>query len=306
MKIFIAHLGVETNACTAFKAGLGGILEHGIRHCDASRLESRVASAFRRFERNLTQDKDYEMVETVCAFAQPTRHTARAVHLALRDEILADLRAALPVEAVHLILGGVMVADGSHGWEGDLLIRIREMVGPDVPIGAELTLRCHFTDEMRLSADAVVCFGTFPHVDADARAHALHRILFDATARRVRPTTAVFDCRMVGRWAATGEPMAGFVRRMQSFEGRGGVLSVSLGHGVPRGDVAEAGARLWVVTNDDPLLAQTLAEQLGREFWGLRNQMSAPMPSVETLEAACDEHLLLTSIRSQVVIRQSV
>jgi microcystin degradation protein MlrC len=72
---------------------------------------------------------------------------------------------------------------------------------------------------------------------------------------------------------------------MQSFEGRDGVLSVSLGHGFPWGDVADSGARLWVVTNNDAARAAALAEQLGREFWDLRERVGAP---VLALDAALD------------------
>jgi microcystin degradation protein MlrC len=57
---------------------------------------------------------------------------------------------------------------------------------------------------------------------------------------------------------------------MQSFEGQAGVLSVSLGHGFPWGDVADNGARLWVVTDNDLAAAQRLADQLGREFYAMR------------------------------------
>jgi len=110
-----------------------------------------------------------------------------------------------------------------------------------------------------------------------------------ATAEmRVRPTTAVFDCKMVGLWHTTREPMIGFVKRMQSFEGRDGVLSVSLGHGFPWGDVPESGARLWVVTDNDPAKAQAVANQLGHEFWALREATRA---TALELDVAIDQTL---------------
>ena len=82
--------------------------------------------------------------------------------------------------------------------------------------------------------------------------------------------------------------MAGFVRRMQSFEGRDGVLSVSLGHGFPWGDVPEAGAKLWVVTDDDLAKADALAAQLAREFWALRD---ATRPAWLDIDAGLDRAL---------------
>src|SRR3546814_18734021 len=70
---------------------------------------------------------------------------------------------------------------------------------------------------------------------------------------------------------------------MQALEGKDGVLSISLGHGFGMGDVADCGAKLWVITDDDPAKASSLAQQLGREFWDLRN--AVPTYSFDWREA---------------------
>src|SRR3546814_11691828 len=93
---------------------------------------------------------------------------------------------------------------------------------------------------------------------------------------RIRPVTAVCDCRMVGLWHTTREPMISFIQRMKSCEARDGVLSVSLGHGFPWGDVADCGAKRWVVTDNDAETAAELAMQLGREIWTIRNESYRP------------------------------
>jgi microcystin degradation protein MlrC len=95
---------------------------------------------------------------------------------------------------------------------------------------------------------------------------------------------------MVGLWHTTREPMQSFVARMQALEREPGVLSVSLGHGFPWGDVPEAGAKLWVVTDDEPELARSLAEQLGREFWDLRDEIG---PELIDVDGALDHALAL-------------
>ena len=276
MKVFIAQLATETNTFCTFPTGRGGFEQYGIFHGDASARDPDGAGAFLRMMRDMMEDDGHEVVESLCAFAQPAGRTVRAVHEALRDEIVADLRAALPVDAVQLMLHGAMVAEGCDDCEGDLLARLREVVGPGVPIAVELDLHCHFTELMRRSADLIVCFKEYPHVDGEARAIELWRMLKDTVAGRIRPVTAVVDCRMVGLWHTTREPMRGFVERMQSFEGRDGVLSVSLGHGFPWGDVADGGARLWVIADSDAAKAQSLAQQLAEEFWQLRERTLAP------------------------------
>jgi microcystin degradation protein MlrC len=80
---------------------------------------------------------------------------------------------------------------------------------------------------------------------------------------------------MVGFWHTTREPMKSFVARMKALEAQPGVLSVSFGHGFPWGDVPEAGAKVWVVTDGDPALGARLAQELGQEIWDMRHQTAA-------------------------------
>ena len=283
MKIFSAFLATETNTYAAAPTGWGGFLEYGIFHGDASTRDPQGLGGSMVALRRLLAAGGHELVESVTAFAQPLGRTVRAVYERLRDDILDDLRAAIvagPVDGVILLLHGAMVADGHDDCEGDLIARVRALVGPHVPIGVELDLHCHFTALMQRSADVIVAYKEYPHVDALPRLEELLRIVLGTAAGRLRPTTAMFDCRMVGLWHTTREPMAGFVRRMREIERAPGVLSVSLGHGFPWGDVPESGARLWVVTDGDPGLATALAERLGREFWDLRHETVTPMLSI--------------------------
>ncbi|TDP73026.1 M81 family metallopeptidase [Roseateles toxinivorans] len=270
MKFFVAQLETETNTFAAAPTGWGGFEACGIYRGDASVRAPDTTGAFMQAIRSILEADGHCVVEGLCASAEPFGRTVREVYESLREQMLADLRMAMPVDAVQLLLHGAMVADGYDDCEGDLMARVREIIGPDVPFGVELDLHCHFTERMRASADVIIAFKEYPHTDGVDRARELYRILLDMQAGRLRPTTAVFDCKMVGMWHTTREPMAGFVKRLQSFEGHDGVLSVSLGHGFPWGDVPESGAKLWVVTDNDTAKAQRLAEQLGREFWELR------------------------------------
>ncbi len=288
MKIFSAYLATETNTFAAAPTGRRSFEEYGFHRGDASVRAPDGAGALLRCLRDAAEADGHQFVESVAAFAQPSGRTVRAVYEDLREQILADLRAAMPVQMVQLFLHGAMVAEGCDDCEGDLLARVRQTVGPGVAVGAELDLHCHFTELMRTSADAIVAFKEYPHTDGPERALELYRILVGTAQGRVRPTTAVFDCRMIGIWHTTKEPMAGFVKRLQSFEGSQGVLSVSLGHGFAWGDVADNGAKLWVVTDNDPEGAARLAEQLGREFWDLREATRSVTLGVE---AALDQAL---------------
>ena len=288
MKFFIAHFATETNTFAAAPTGLGDFEEIGIFHGDASSRDPEGTGSFLRYLRGLVEADGGDVVESLCTLAQPGGRTVRHVYETLRDEILADLRAALPVDAVQLLLHGAMAAEGYDDCEGDLVARIRDIVGPDVAVGIELDLHCHFTRQMQAAADVIIAFKEYPHTDTEERGLELYRLLSDTVARRVRPVTAVFDCKMMGLWHTTREPMRGFVARMVEAEREPGVLSVSLGHGFPWGDVPEAGAKLWVVTDNDLALARSVAERLAREFWSLRELTG---PQVVGIDQALDDAL---------------
>ena len=274
MKIFTACLGTETNTfapmptdTAAFEAGY---LVRGGRHP----ADVNMFAVPLQIWRSRAGALGWTVVESLCAFATPSGITVRSTYEQLRDEILQDLREALPVDAVMLSLHGAMVANGYDDCEGDLVHRIRDLVGPDTPVGVELDLHCHLSHDLVVDASALVTFKEYPHTDFAARAEELWTIMAATLKREVKPTMVMYDCRMIGVYHTTREPMRSFVERMQSLEGSDGVLSVSLGHGFPWGDVPDLGSRVVVVTDDRVGHASRLAKELGESLWKMREEIA--------------------------------
>ena len=287
MKIFIACLGTETNTFSPIPTGLENFSETTLFHGDATQHAPDLFTAAMHVWRKNGEMEQATIVESVAAFAQPAGITVRKVYEALRDEILTDLKAALPVDLVLLNMHGAMVADGYDDCEGDLLARCREVAGTDAVIGGELDLHCSITPEMRAAADALVSYKEYPHIDTKERAAELYAICRDAKLGKTTPVMAVHDCRMVSTWRTPVEPMKTFVARMHALEGRDGILSISFGHGFPWGDVPCVTARMLVIADGDKKKAEDLARQLGQEVWAMR-QETAPvtMPYKEALSRA--------------------
>jgi microcystin degradation protein MlrC len=215
------------------------------------------------------------------AFAQPGGVTTRHAWQTLRDELLADLRAALPVQMVLLGLHGAMVADGCDDCEGELLREVRAIVGPGVVVGAELDPHHHLSPAMCEHADLLVSFKQYPHTDVLERAFELVDLCAATAAGRIRPTLGVADCDMISIVHTTREPARSFVDRMQALEGRDGVLSISVTHGFPWGDVADMGTRVFVYTDGNAGQAQALARRLADELYGLRDALQPPQPDID-------------------------
>ena len=282
MKLFTALLGTETNTFSPFLTGMQNFEQtYLIRNGNHGDAPASIAVPLVRW-RAMAQARGWDVVESLAAFAVPAGITLRPVYEALRDEILADLRAALPVDAVLLNMHGAMVAEGYDDCEADLTQRVRDLVGPQTVIGVELDLHCHIIQQLIDTADAVVTYKEYPHTDPPARAEELFTIIADAVEGKTKPVTSLYDCGMIGVYHTTREPVKSFVAKMQSLEGKDGVLSVSLGHGFPWGDVPELGTRVVVVTDNQPEKGAALAKQLGDEFYALRDRVQPTYHSIDT------------------------
>ena len=104
--------------------------------------------------------------------------------------LLEDLRAALPLDAVYLNLHGAMVAEHLEDPEGELLARVRAIVGPACIIAASLDLHSNTTPRMFDLADAMVSYCTYPHVDMAETGLKTGRLLAEILARGTRPAKA--------------------------------------------------------------------------------------------------------------------
>jgi microcystin degradation protein MlrC len=289
-QIFTACLGTETNSFSPIPTGLElyrrTMLVRGGAHGDKPGPFALPLIVWRQ----RAQALGWRVVEGLAAFATPAGDTTRSAFEALRDEILAELRAALPVDAVMLNLHGAMIADGFPDAEGELLRRVRELVGPNVFIVVELDLHCHLTEQKVAAANAIVIYKEYPHVDVTDRAEELFAITERALAGRARPVMAMHDCRMLGIFPTTREPLRGFVDRMAALEGKDGILSVSLGHGFPWGDTPEVGMRMLVVADGDQGKADALARRLGAEIWSLREQITPPFRTIDEVAGRVAGH----------------
>ena len=279
MKLLIAGLATETNSFSPIPTGTLAFEAQFVSR-EASRLTANLISAPLVEWRRMGEERGWEVVESLTAFAQPAGTTIRATYEAYRDEILADIEKAGP-DAILLSLHGAMIAEGYDDCEGDLITRARAIVGPDVPIGVELDLHNHFTQEMLDGADLIVAFKEYPHTDNADRARELFVLLADMLDGKINPVMRDYDCRMIAMFHTTRPPVQGFVAEMMAREGQGGVLSLSFMHGFPWGDCPRVGARMLAITDGDAALAEATAREFGEKIWALRDQLAVGWPSIE-------------------------
>ena len=286
MHLFIACLGTETNSFSPIPTGMQEFADTMLCHGDgAANGRHPIAEPLRAW-RHLAEERQMRVSESLSAFAEPGGVTSRATYEALRDEILADLATALPVDIVLLSLHGAMIAEGYTDAEGDLLSRVRGLAGPDTTIGVEYDLHVHLTDDKTLPANIVIAYKEYPHTDIGERAHEVFTLAEQCASGAIVPTTATRRCGINAYLPTTSGAMRDFVSEMRRIEGVRGVLSVSLAHAFPHGDVADLSARLVVITDDDAERAQLLADGLATRLWEVRQALR---PNYLSIEAALDE-----------------
>jgi microcystin degradation protein MlrC len=301
MRLFTASIATETNTFSPIPTGMANFEEayawrpgehpDAPRHCTAPLWVGRRRA----------KQEGFELIEGSCFWAEPSGTCSRAAWEAMRDEVLDQLRAAMPVDGILFGLHGAMVAEGTDDCEGDLLERARAIVGDECVIGVELDPHCHLTEKRVRLADVIVLYKEYPHTDFVPRAEELLTLVLKTIRGEIRPVASLYDCRMIAFFPTTQEPTRSLVDRMSGLEGQGGVLSVSLGHGFPHADVPEMGTRVLVYTDARKPEGDTLARRLGEEVIGLRGKTS---PKLLTIEEALDEAARTDVSRGPVVIAE--
>ena len=288
MRVFSGCLATETNTFAPMPTGLASFRDRGYFPAGKHPAHFFHFAAPTWAARERGRPAGWELVEGMVAGAQPSGSTTRAAYESLRDELLADLRSALPVDMVLLGLHGAMVADGYEDCEGDLLARVRALVGPDVVVGAELDPHNHLSAAMVASADLLIAYKEYPHTDALERARELVDLCAATAGAQVRPIASVVDCEMIVTIHTSRDPARAFVDRIQALEGRDGVLSISITHGFAWGDVPDMGTKVLVYTDGDAAKARQLAARLADELISMREALTVRYPSIDD---ALDEAL---------------
>jgi microcystin degradation protein MlrC len=148
-------------------------------------------------------------------------------------------------------------------------------------VGAELDPHNHLTTAMTSQADVLVAFKEYPHTDVLERALELVDLCAAKAQGRIQPMAAVADTGMAIMIHTTREPARGFVDRIQSLEGKNGILSISISHGFPWGDVPDMGTRVLVYADGDTARAQELADKLAAELVSLRDALTPLAPGID-------------------------
>jgi len=203
----------------------------------------------------VAETSGWQITPSIWAGASPSSYVTEDAFERISTDLLDDVRAALAqgLDAVYLDLHGAAVAQHVSDAEGELLARVRALVGPDRPIVASLDLHANVTARMFEQADALVSYRTYPHIDmADTGALAAELLkrrlrLGHRQAVAVHRFPFLISLNAQSTWT---EPARGIYSHIPGLDDtHHAVLSFCMGF--PAADFEECGPVLWAYADTE-------------------------------------------------------
>jgi len=200
------------------------------------------------------------------------------------DIILTDLESKLPVDGVYLALHGAMAVRDIPKPEAEIARRVRELVGPNVPIAGSFDLHGNEDEKFLEWADAAFVTKRFPHYDAFLQGERSAEFLYKNVKGLYTPTSATRKPPVVTatvlQWTGKS-PAMDIMERARRWEARNKDVYVSVFFGFPWSDVPDIGTTVHVTTNNNQLLADSIADDMAEFIWRVREDFvnqDFPMP----------------------------
>ncbi len=230
------------------------------------------------------------------AMTEPNGPVEHAFFVELLDTIERRLRAALPVEAVYICSHGAGLTTEEDDPDGVMFEKVREIVGPDVPIAATLDLHANVSERMVGSVDVFIGYRTNPHLDMRERgaeaALAIREMLGGVKPQRafirlpiVPPTVTLLTA--AGPYAE----MIELGQRRMTPE----IMNVSAMGGFAFADAATCGLSVVVTARRDKRAAEALASEIAELGWANRARF---YPRLTSLDEAVAKALAAAHDRS--------
>lgn len=235
-----------------------------------------------------------DLVPTLTAGCFPSGVVRKEAYIQIRDELLARLNQALPVDGLYLSLHGAMEVEEIGDGESDLIKSIREIIGPEVLISASFDLHGNVAPAVVDGLDVLTALRTAPHRDGIETRHRALSLLIRCLQDKLRPVSVLIKPPLLlpGEFAVTEiEPAGSLYRMLDEIDNVPGILTSSLFIGFAWADSPYASTSVIVVAEKDRDLAWQQAAGLAQRVWDRRQEFKpdAPMASVdEAIAAAMD------------------
>jgi microcystin degradation protein MlrC len=225
----------------------------------------------------------HELVPLVWASGGAGGYVTSDAYERIVGELIGRLSVAMPVDAVYLDLHGAMCSVDFPDGEGEILRRVRAVVGDAVPVVVSLDYHTNLTPAMANLSDGMAIYRTYPHVDRPQTGSRAARIL-DVILERGKPTARAFrklpfliplnfQCTLV-------EPSKSIVEQSGAGEG-GEVLDLCYGAGFPPSDLRDCGPGV-IAHGYSQQAVDAAADKLAGYIAGMEERFAQPLLDPDT------------------------
>jgi microcystin degradation protein MlrC len=189
----------------------------------------------------------WDLVPTISCGASPSAHVTTDAFERIVKVMVEGIAAAGPLDAVYLDLHGAMVTEHFDDGEGEILARVRKVIGPDLPLVASLDLHANVSPAMVEQADALIAYRKYPHVDmADTgRASARHLALLLASKQSFAKAFRQLPFLIPISWQCTNDqPTKSIYQKLAALQSDA-VPTLSFAPGFPAADFAHCGPSVF-------------------------------------------------------------
>src|SRR5580704_5741543 len=189
----------------------------------------------------------WELVPTISCAASPSAHVTEDAYERIVKMMIDGIKSAGPLDAVYLDLHGAMVTEHLDDGEGEILARVRRVIGKDLPLVVSLDLHANVTPQMVEHADALIAYRTYPHVDmADTgRASARHLALLLKSKRKFAKAFRELPFLIPISWQCTSDqPNKSIYQALAALESDA-VPTLSFAPGFPATDFPGCGPTVF-------------------------------------------------------------
>ena len=193
-----------------------------------------------------------DLVPILWAAAEPAGYVEQAGYDRIAGMIVDGIARVRDLDGIYLDLHGAMVTDDHEDGEGELVRRIREAVGPDLPIAISLDLHGNLTPDFAALASSVAIYRTYPHIDmaeTGARAAALLAEELARGAPFAKAYRQVGFIPPINEQSTMREPGGRLYGMLPGLEGDG-VRSIDFAFGFPPADIWHCGPSIFAYGSD--------------------------------------------------------
>jgi microcystin degradation protein MlrC len=226
----------------------------------------------------------FDPVPLMATYATPSGALTSDTFDRIAGELIETLKRAMPLDGLLLALHGATVADNYLDADGEVLRRVRETLGPDVPLINTLDLHANVSKKMIQHATATVAYRSCPHLDQRERGREAARIMSRTLAGEIKPVQWLETPPLVinmGKQHTKVAPAKDLYEDVEAVTRWPGIISGSIAMGFYFADVAEMGASFFAVADGDVNLAREAARWMAGRAWARREELQAELPSVE-------------------------